>query len=177
MRTYVTPITDKKSVFGKTGHVDILTTVHTFCISWLKPFPSSLYSCTILKYLPQIPSLLAYRMDTPISKTISTPFQNQSPPSSSALFQLRSEKVGEAEDRLFKAYVDEIKSWWASPRYEGIKRPYSAEDVAVTRGSFQPIYASSAMARKLFNLITQKASEGKSLSTSSDSPIFLLEYS
>jgi isocitrate lyase len=82
-------------------------------------------------------------------------------------FQLLStEEKASAEDDIFNAQVQQVKDWWASPRYEGIKRPYSAETVVSKRGSLQQVYPSSLMARKLFNLLEERAKEGKPVHTS-----------
>lgn len=82
-------------------------------------------------------------------------------------FQLLStEEKASAEDDIFNAQVQQVKDWWASPRYEGIKRPYSAETVVGKRGTLQQVYPSSLMARKLFNLLEQRAKEGKPVHTS-----------
>ena len=89
-----------------------------------------------------------------------------SPPVSTALpsdsFQLlpEAEKPGDAEDLLFQKQVEDVKEWWASDRYKGIKRPYSAEDVVSKRGTLQQTYPSSLMARKLFNLLNERAAAG-----------------
>ena len=94
------------------------------------------------------------------------------PPLSTALlsdsYQLlpTAEKGGAAEDALFTQEVENVKQWWASPRYEGIQRPYSAEDVVGKRGTLQQIYPSSLMARKLFNLLKEKAAVGEPVHTS-----------
>lgn len=93
------------------------------------------------------------------------------PPVSSALpsdsFQLlpESSKAGEAEDALFDAQVNAVEEWWKSPRYAGIKRTYTAEDVVLRRGTLQQTYPSSLMARKLFNLFEERAAEGKPVHT------------
>ena len=86
----------------------------------------------------------------------------------SELYHLLStaEKAGSAEDALFKQQVQAVKQWWASPRYEDIKRPYSAEDVVSKRGSLQQIYPSSLMARKLFNLLKERGAVGEPVHTS-----------
>ncbi|KAJ4356176.1 mitochondrial 2-methylisocitrate lyase [Didymosphaeria variabile] len=92
-------------------------------------------------------------------------------PVSSALpgdsFQLLPEasKAGQAEDALFEEQVQKVKDWWASPRYKGIKRPYSAEDVVSKRGALQQTYPSSLMARKLFNLFEERAANGEPVHT------------
>jgi isocitrate lyase len=94
------------------------------------------------------------------------------PPVSTALpgdsFQLLPEasKAGQAEDALFEEQVQAVRDWWASPRYKGIKRPYSAEDVVSKRGALQQTYPSSLMARKLFNLLEERAAKGEPVHTS-----------
>ncbi|KAK0650171.1 Methylisocitrate lyase [Lasiodiplodia hormozganensis] len=94
-----------------------------------------------------------------------------SPPVSTALpadsFQLQPEsnKAGDVEEALFDAQVQQVRDWWASPRYKGIKRPYSAEDVVSKRGALQQTYPSSLMARKLFNLLEERAAQGKPVHT------------
>jgi isocitrate lyase len=93
------------------------------------------------------------------------------PPVSTALpsdsFQLlpESEKAGEAEDALFAQQVKDVEAWWGTERYKGIKRPYTAEDVVSKRGSLQQSYPSSIMARKLFNLLNERAAQGKPVHT------------
>ena len=71
--------------------------------------------------------------------------------------------IGILEDRVFQNQVDILKKWWQSPRYDGIKRPYSAEDVASKMGSMQTMYQSSVMAEKLFNLLNEKAATNEPL--------------
>ena len=67
------------------------------------------------------------------------------------------EKAGEAEDKLFNEQVEELRNSWASPRFEGIKRPYMPADVVNKRGALQQLYPSSLMAKKLFNLLKERA--------------------
>jgi isocitrate lyase len=83
-------------------------------------------------------------------------------------FQLLPEaaKAGSAEDALYDQQIKEVEAWWASPRYEGIKRPYSAADVVSKRGSQLQSYPSSVMARKLFNLIKEREAKGEPIHTS-----------
>lgn len=89
-------------------------------------------------------------------------------PLASDSFQLvpESQKAGAAEDELYEQQIKEVETWWNSPRYEGIKRPYSAADVVSKRGSQQQSYPSSVMARKLFNLIKEREANGKPIHTS-----------
>lgn len=83
-------------------------------------------------------------------------------------FQLLStnDKAGQSEDDIFNEQVAQVKDWWASPRYKGTKRPYSAEDVVSKRGTLQQVYPSSLMARKLFNMLEEKAAKGEPVHTS-----------
>jgi isocitrate lyase len=83
-------------------------------------------------------------------------------------FQLlpESQKPGAAEDALYEQQIEDVTAWWASPRYEGIKRPYSAADVVSKRGSQMQSYPSSVMARKLFNLIKERETKGQPIHTS-----------
>ena len=76
------------------------------------------------------------------------------------------DKAGSAEDALFDQQVKDVKQWWSSRRYEGIRRPYTAEDVVSKRGSLQISYPSSIMARKLFNLLNERAAAGEPVHTS-----------
>lgn len=76
------------------------------------------------------------------------------------------EKVGQAEDALYDDQVRQVKEWWETPRYKGIKRPYSAEDVVGKRGTLQQVYPSSLMARKLFDLLEERAAKGEPVHTS-----------
>ncbi|KAJ1336119.1 isocitrate lyase [Microdochium nivale] len=93
------------------------------------------------------------------------------PPVSTALpsdaFQLlpEAEKAGAAEDALYDQQIKDVEAWWASPRYEGIKRPYTAADIVSKRGSQLQSYPSSVAARKLFNLIKAKSAKGEPIHT------------
>lgn len=94
-----------------------------------------------------------------------------SPPISTTLpadsFQLLAEdQKPSAEDALFQEQVQEVEKWWASERYQGIKRPYTAEDVVSKRGALQQAYPSSLMARKLFKLFNERAAQGQPVHTS-----------
>lgn len=97
--------------------------------------------------------------------TLKTPISTALP---SDAFQLLSEneKAGAAEDALYEQQIKEVEAWWASPRYEGIKRPYSAADIVSKRGSQLQSYPSSVMARKLFNLIKEREAAGQPIHTS-----------
>ncbi|KAL5611509.1 hypothetical protein BROUX41_000897 [Berkeleyomyces rouxiae] len=82
-------------------------------------------------------------------------------------FQLLRErdKTGLAEDELYAAQLKEVEDWWKSPRFHGIKRPYSAQDVVTKRGTQSQTYTSSVMARKLFDLVKEREAAGKPIHT------------
>ena len=96
-------------------------------------------------------------LDNPISAAL---------PSDSFQLLPESEKAGAAEDALYEQQLKDVEAWWASPRYEGIKRPYSPADVVSKRGSQLQSYPSSVMARKLFNLIKEREAKGEPIHTS-----------
>lgn len=100
--------------------------------------------------------------------TVKPPLSTALPSDSYQLLPTR-EKNGATEDALFNQEVEDVKQWWASSRYSGIKRPYSAEDVVSKRGTLQQTYPSSLMARKLFNLLNEKAAAGEPVHTSEKS--------
>lgn len=94
---------------------------------------------------------------------VTPPVSNQLPADS---FQLLPESdKPSSEDALFREQVEDVKRWWASERFAGIKRPYSAEDVVSERGTLQQIYPSSLMARKLFNLFKEREAQGEPVHT------------
>ncbi|KAF3901568.1 hypothetical protein ABW21_db0202328 [Orbilia brochopaga] len=65
------------------------------------------------------------------------------------------------EDSRFQADVDAVEQWWATPRFKGIKRTYTAADVVSKRGTLPQTYPSSHQAKKLFSLLSERAAEGK----------------
>ncbi|KAI1436951.1 isocitrate lyase [Xylaria sp. CBS 124048] len=93
------------------------------------------------------------------------------PPVSTALasdsFQLlpEAQKTGVAEDALYESQIRDVEAWWATPRFAGIKRPYTAADVVSKRGSQLQNYPSSVMARKLFNLVKERLAVGEPIHT------------
>lgn len=74
-------------------------------------------------------------------------------------------KTSKAEDAFFSQQVQETKKWWDSPRFEGLKRTYTAEDVVSKRGDLIQTYPSSVMARKLFHLLKARAAAGQPVHT------------
>ena len=86
---------------------------------------------------------------------------------SSQSYQLlaTSEKAGDAEDGFFDSQVKNVQTWWSAPRFSGIRRPYSAEDVVSKRGTLHQTYSSSLMGRKLFDLLNKRAKDGQPVHT------------
>jgi isocitrate lyase len=107
------------------------------------------------------PFTCGYTRMTPVHPPVSTTLPSDA-------YQLLStqEKAGAAEDALYEQQIRDVEAWWNSPRFEGIKRPYTAADVVSKRGSLQQTYPSSLMARKLFNLLNERAAAGQPVHTS-----------
>jgi isocitrate lyase len=109
------------------------------------------------------------------SRMAASPLTAANPPLSTQLpsdgFQLlpESQKAGAAEEALYDQQIKDVEAWWATPRYEGIKRPYTAADIVSKRGSVQQSYPSSVMARKLFNLLKEREAKGEPIHTSESS--------
>ena len=77
------------------------------------------------------------------------------------------EKQGAIEDGLFDTAIAYTKSKWASPltKFEGIRRPYSAESVVSKQGTLDTDYPSSRMAIKLASLLHEKAAKREPIHT------------
>ncbi|KUI60849.1 2-methylisocitrate lyase, mitochondrial [Cytospora mali] len=129
--------------------------------SWLSLGAPTITSAT--------PTRLLSRITTPTRRMSSLP--PVSPPISTSLpsdsFHLLSEsnKTGPPEDALHEQQIKQVEAWWATPRYAGIKRPYTAADVVSKRGSLQQSYPSSLMARKLWNLVQERLTNGEPIHT------------
>lgn len=84
-------------------------------------------------------------------------------------FQLlpTARKAGQNEEAFFQNQVAKVREWWRSSRFDGIKRPYTAEEVVSKRGTLVQSYPSSLMAMKLHNLLQERASQGLPVHTSS----------
>lgn len=75
--------------------------------------------------------------------------------------------TAEEEQADFAAQVADIQAWFDSPRFKGLKRPYSAELVATKRGT-QPIskdHPANISAKKLFALLERAGQQGLPLHT------------
>lgn len=136
------------------------------------PTTTPLSSLTAGSPSPTRAALRAIRPFTCAYPRMSSQLPPVQPPVSTSLpcdsYQLLSsaDKAGAAEDALYEQQIKDVEAWWQTPRFEGIKRPYTAKDVVSKRGSLQQTYPSSLMARKLFNLLNERAAEGKPVHTS-----------
>lgn len=62
---------------------------------------------------------------------------------------------------LLQDDIKSIEQWWAQPRWSKTKRNYSARDIALRRGTFEPVtYPSSLMADKLYKVLEGHADKG-----------------
>ena len=62
----------------------------------------------------------------------------------------------EDEENYYNEQIKEVQDWWDTPRFEGIKRPYTAEQVVKHRGTLPIQYPSSIQGIKLFNLLKER---------------------
>ncbi|KAL1743615.1 isocitrate lyase [Schizophyllum fasciatum] len=64
------------------------------------------------------------------------------------------------ERAAFAKEVAEVEQWWKSPRFERVKRPYSAADVVSKRGTLPIQYPSNVQGKKLWGLLGEHAKRG-----------------
>lgn len=69
------------------------------------------------------------------------------------------------EESFYKEEIQKVKDWWKTPRFSGVKRPYSAEDVVKHRGTLPIAYPSSIQAEKLYSLLRQRFHEKRPVHT------------
>lgn len=61
------------------------------------------------------------------------------------------------EEMAFTSQVTEMEKWWSSPRFVGIQRPYTAEQICSARGSLTVTYAGDTLSKKLWSLLEERA--------------------
>jgi len=61
--------------------------------------------------------------------------------------------------------VKEIKQWWKDSRWEGLERPYTAEQVADLRGNIQVEPAANQQAKKLWEMLQLMHARGECTAT------------
>ncbi|KAG0141142.1 hypothetical protein CROQUDRAFT_664222 [Cronartium quercuum f. sp. fusiforme G11] len=64
------------------------------------------------------------------------------------------------EQQSFEAEVNALKKVWDSPRYKGLVRPYTAEQVVSKRGTIQISYTSNQIGKKLWNILSNHFKNG-----------------
>lgn len=64
------------------------------------------------------------------------------------------------EEGRFEAEVAEVEAWWGTDRFRLTKRPYTARDVALLRGTLRQSYASGDMAKKLWRTLRAHQANG-----------------
>ncbi|CAO3650234.1 unnamed protein product [Cunninghamella echinulata] len=80
------------------------------------------------------------------------------------------EFCGEAGRSIFKFIdyqkeVEQVKQWWATPRFKNVKRVYTAEQVVSKRGEFPTEYRSDVQAKKLWKLLEKNKATGETSHT------------
>lgn len=134
-----------------------------------RTLPSTAASRTASSLLPRAaPAVTPIRAlsTTASMSSAGNPFSRAVSPADAFQLLPESQKAGEAEDALYEAELKEVEAWWSSPRFAGIRRPYSAADVVSKRGSQKIAYPSSVMASKLFELIREREAKGEPIHTS-----------
>ncbi|GAA5922277.1 hypothetical protein JCM1841_001393 [Sporobolomyces salmonicolor] len=64
------------------------------------------------------------------------------------------------EDALFQQQVDQVDQWFKSPRFKGLIRPYTAEQVVSKRGTIEIQYPSAQQGKKLHTILKDKFAKG-----------------
>ncbi|CAG9940943.1 unnamed protein product [Clonostachys rosea f. rosea IK726] len=117
------------------------------------------------QYTPRLPLRALSTTTRMAAPQAPNPFSSSVPAADAFQLLPESQKAGDAEDALYESQIKEVEAWWSSPRFQGIKRPYSAADVVSKRGTQKISYPSSVMATKLFNLIRERESKGEPIHT------------
>jgi len=68
--------------------------------------------------------------------------------------------MSSAEDQQYYKDVKDMEAWFKSPRYKGLIRPYTAEQVVSKRGTFRQTYPSDVQGKKLFKLLGEHFKNG-----------------
>lgn len=71
----------------------------------------------------------------------------------------------DAESNMIAQEIEQVKKWWATERFAGIKRSYTAEQVVNFRPSIVPTYAADVQAKKMFKLLKSNQAVGRTSHT------------
>lgn len=117
-----------------------------------------------LQMMPASRSIQTGSWPTP---TTADTLNDKTPDLSSTNFHLAIQKLDplSLEEAERARQLASVKESWSQPRWHGIKRPYSAEDVVSKRGTLQVEYPSSLMAKKLLALLREHQAQGTALTT------------
>ncbi|KAK9695105.1 isocitrate lyase 1 [Basidiobolus ranarum] len=64
------------------------------------------------------------------------------------------------EQALFEEECAKVRQWWQSDRFARVTRPYSAESIVAKRGSLHIEYPSNVMAKKLWQIVSNRFVNG-----------------
>jgi len=73
--------------------------------------------------------------------------------------------LGDMEQKCLQDQAESIETWWADTRWNGIKRNYTAAEVAVLRGTITPEYDSNDAAKKAYTLFRELQAAKKATAT------------
>ncbi|POW12068.1 hypothetical protein PSTT_04862 [Puccinia striiformis] len=68
--------------------------------------------------------------------------------------------MSDREQQSFEKEVNSLKAKWGSPRYKGLVRPYTAEQVVGKRGTLPISYPSDVLGKKLWTILNQHFKNG-----------------
>ena len=60
------------------------------------------------------------------------------------------------EDAQFRAEVEAVEQWWSDSRWRYTKRPFTAEQIVVKRGTLPIEYPSNQQSKKLWKTLEQR---------------------
>jgi isocitrate lyase len=65
------------------------------------------------------------------------------------------------EERMLDEEIRNIEEWWRSERFTFTKRPYTAKDVAVLRGTIMSKPIAGYVSTKLYNMLRSSFQKGQ----------------
>jgi len=65
------------------------------------------------------------------------------------------------EEKLLSDEIQAIQNWWGTERFKYTKRPYTAKDVAVLRGTISSKPLSAYTSTKLYNMVRASFEKGQ----------------
>ncbi len=74
---------------------------------------------------------------------------------------MSSEAAVLAEEKALEQEIKSIQEWWGTSRFKHTKRPYSAKNVAVLRGTISTKPMSAFTSTKLYNMVRASFEKGQ----------------